>query len=114
MGWDYIDVILFTGDAYIDHPAFGAAVIGRLLEAEGYRVAIVPQPNWRDDLRDRCIRIRKKFCTASKCAAVSVPTKIFRLSRRNWSTCFRPDATQLLQKICRIARSYLYRRNFRM
>ena len=52
LGWDYIDVILFTGDAYIDHPAFGASVIGRLLEAEGYRVAIVPQPNWRDDLRD--------------------------------------------------------------
>ncbi len=51
-GWDQADVILFTGDAYIDHPAFGAAVIGRLLEAEGYRVAIVPQPNWRDDLRD--------------------------------------------------------------
>lgn len=52
LGWDYIDVILFTGDAYIDHPSFGAAVIGRLLEADGYRVAIVPQPNWRDDLRD--------------------------------------------------------------
>ena len=51
-GWEQLDVILFTGDAYIDHPAFGAAVIGRLLEAEGYRVAIVPQPNWRDDLRD--------------------------------------------------------------
>lgn len=51
-GWDRADIILFTGDAYIDHPAFGAAVIGRLLEAEGYRVAIVPQPNWRDDLRD--------------------------------------------------------------
>ncbi|WP_430810963.1 MULTISPECIES: YgiQ family radical SAM protein [unclassified Carboxylicivirga] len=51
-GWDSIDVILFTGDAYIDHPAFGAAVIGRLLEAHGLRVAIVPQPNWRDDLRD--------------------------------------------------------------
>ena len=51
-GWDALDVILFTGDAYIDHPAFGAAVIGRLLEAEGYRVAVVPQPNWRDDLRD--------------------------------------------------------------
>lgn len=51
-GWDALDVILFTGDAYVDHPAFGAAVIGRLLEAEGYRVAIVPQPNWRDDLRD--------------------------------------------------------------
>ena len=51
-GWEQLDVILFSGDAYIDHPAFGAAVIGRLLEAEGYRVAIVPQPNWRDDLRD--------------------------------------------------------------
>ena len=51
-GWDQLDVILFSGDAYIDHPAFGAAVVGRLLEAEGYRVAIVPQPNWRDDLRD--------------------------------------------------------------
>ena len=51
-GWDELDVILFTGDAYVDHPAFGAAVIGRLLEAEGCRVAIVPQPNWRDDLRD--------------------------------------------------------------
>ena len=45
-GWDQLDVILFTGDAYIDHPSFGAAVVGRLLEAEGYRVAIVPQPNW--------------------------------------------------------------------
>ena len=51
-GWDYIDVILFSGDAYVDHPSFGAAVIGRILEAEGLRVAIVPQPNWRDDLRD--------------------------------------------------------------
>lgn len=52
LGWDYIDVILLSGDAYIDHPSFGIAVIGRLLEAEGYRVAIIPQPNWRDDLRD--------------------------------------------------------------
>ncbi|WP_286845663.1 YgiQ family radical SAM protein [Proteiniphilum sp. UBA5310] len=51
-GWDYADVVLFSGDAYIDHPSFGTAVIGRLLESEGLRVAIVPQPNWRDDLRD--------------------------------------------------------------
>lgn len=51
-GWDSPDVILFSGDAYIDHPSFGTAVIGRLLESEGLRVAIVPQPNWRDDLRD--------------------------------------------------------------
>ena len=51
-GWDELDVILFSGDAYVDHPSFGAAVIGRLLEAQGLKVAIVPQPNWRDDLRD--------------------------------------------------------------
>ncbi|ERI83807.1 putative radical SAM protein YgiQ [Bacteroides pyogenes F0041] len=51
-GWDKLDVILFSGDAYVDHPSFGAAVIGRILEAEGLKVAIVPQPNWRDDLRD--------------------------------------------------------------
>ena len=51
-GWDYLDVILFSGDAYVDHPSFGAAVIGRNLEAMGLRVAIVPQPNWQDDGRD--------------------------------------------------------------
>ena len=51
-GWDELDVILFSGDAYVDHPSFGAAVIGRILEAEGLKVAIIPQPNWRDDLRD--------------------------------------------------------------
>ena len=51
-GWDELDVILFSGDAYVDHPSFGAAVIGRLLESQGLKVAIVPQPNWRDDLRD--------------------------------------------------------------
>jgi uncharacterized radical SAM protein YgiQ len=51
-GWDQLDVIIFTGDAYVDHPAFGAGVIGRVLEKEGYKIAIVPQPNWRDDLRD--------------------------------------------------------------
>ena len=52
LGWDYIDVILVTGDALIDHPSFGTAVIGRWLQKWGYRVAVVPQPNWRDDLRD--------------------------------------------------------------
>ena len=51
-GWDVLDVILFSGDAYVDHPSFGAAVIGRVLEAAGYRVAIVPQPDWHGDLRD--------------------------------------------------------------
>ncbi len=51
-GWDELDIVLVSGDAYVDHPSFGAAVIGRTLEKEGYRVAIIPQPNWRDDLRD--------------------------------------------------------------
>lgn len=50
--WTEMDVILFTGDAYVDHPSFGAAVIGRIIEREGFKIAIVPQPNWKDDLRD--------------------------------------------------------------
>ena len=52
LGWDYVDVVIFTGDAYIDHPSFGAAIIARVLEKEGFKVAVVPQPNWKDDLRD--------------------------------------------------------------
>ena len=51
-GWETLDVVLFTGDAYVDHPSFGIAVMGRILEAQGYKVAIVSQPNWQDDLRD--------------------------------------------------------------
>ncbi len=52
LGWDYVDVIIVSADAYVDHPCFGHAVVGRLFEHEGLRVAILPQPNWRDDLRD--------------------------------------------------------------
>lgn len=52
LGWDRPDIILFSGDAFVDHPSFGTAVIARVLMNEGYRVAVVPQPNWRDDLRD--------------------------------------------------------------
>ncbi len=52
LGWDHLDVILFSADAYVDHPSFAAAVIGRILEAEGLNVAIVPQPDWHGDLRD--------------------------------------------------------------
>lgn len=51
-GWEELDVVLVTGDAYVDHPAFGTAVMGRILESMGLRVAIISQPNWRDDLRD--------------------------------------------------------------
>ena len=52
LGWDEADVILFSGDAYVDHPSFGTAVIARVIEDEGFRVAVIPQPNWKDDLRD--------------------------------------------------------------
>jgi uncharacterized radical SAM protein YgiQ len=52
LGWNEIDVIIFSGDAYVDHPSFGPAIIGRVIEDEGFRVAIIPQPNWQDDLRD--------------------------------------------------------------
>lgn len=64
--WDYVDVVLFSGDAYVDHPSFGGAVIGRVLESEGLRVAIVPQPDWRGDFRDF-----KKFGTPRMFFAVS-------------------------------------------
>jgi uncharacterized radical SAM protein YgiQ len=51
-GWEDLDVILISGDAYVDHPSFGTAVIGRIIEDEGLKVGIIPQPNWKDDLRD--------------------------------------------------------------
>ena len=68
-GWEDVDVVLFSGDAYVDHPSFGAAVIGRILEAEGFKVAIVPQPNWRDDLRDfkKMGRPRLFFAVSAGC-----------------------------------------------
>ena len=66
-GWDEVDVVLFSGDAYVDHPSFGTAVIGRLIEAEGYRVAIVPQPDWHGDFRDfrKLGRPRMFFCVSA-------------------------------------------------
>ena len=66
LGWDYVDIVFFSGDAYIDHPSFGTAVVSRLFEDEGLRVAVVPQPNWRDDLRDF-----KKFGTPRLCFCVT-------------------------------------------
>lgn len=69
LGWSEVDVIIVSGDAYVDHPSFGTAVIGRSLEAAGYRVAIIPQPNWRDDLRDfrKFGAPRLFFCVTSGC-----------------------------------------------
>lgn len=68
-GWDELDVILLSGDAYVDHPSFGAAVIGRILEAEGLKVGIIPQPSWHGDLRDfsRLGRPRLYFGIAPGC-----------------------------------------------
>lgn len=68
-GWDYVDVVLFSGDAYVDHPSFAAAVIGRTLEAQGLRVAIVPQPDWRGDFRDftKLGRPRLFFAVSAGC-----------------------------------------------
>lgn len=63
-GWNEVDVIIFSGDAYVDHPAFGAAVIGRVVESAGYRVAIVPQPDWRGDYRDFTKLGRPRLCFA--------------------------------------------------
>ncbi|MGM0613429.1 MAG: YgiQ family radical SAM protein, partial [Bacteroidota bacterium] len=52
LGWEQADIILISGDAYVDHPAFGVAVLARMLQHYGYKVAVIPQPNWKDDLRD--------------------------------------------------------------
>ena len=69
LGWSEVDIVIVSGDAYVDHPAFGAAVLGRSLEAAGFNVAIIPQPNWRDDLRDfrKFGRPRLCFLVTSGC-----------------------------------------------
>ena len=89
-GWSELDVIIVSGDAYVDHPAFGAAVIGRIIESEGLRVGIIPQPNWRDDLRDfkkfgapklffgvtsGCMDTMVNHYTANKRGAIMMPTR---------------------------------------
>ena len=68
-GWEYVDVIFVSGDAYVDHPSFGCAVICRYLERAGYRVAVLAQPNWQDDLRDfkKMGQPRLCFCVSSGC-----------------------------------------------
>lgn len=92
LGWKWIDVILFTGDAYIDHPSFGAAVIGRTLEAAGYRVAIVAQPNWQDDLRDfRKLGAPRLFFGVSAGAMDSTVNHYTPTRRKRSSDAFTPD-----------------------
>ncbi len=91
-GWDSVDVVLFSGDAYVDHPAFGAAVIGRTLQAAGYRVAIVPQPNWRDDLRDfRKFGRPRLFFGVSPGAMDSMVNHYTAARRRRSDDAYTPD-----------------------
>ena len=92
-GWDELDVIIFSGDAYVDHPSFGAAVIGRILEGEGLRVAIVPQPNWRDDLRDfkKLGRPRLFFGVSAGCMD-SMVNKYTANKRLRSDDAYTPDA----------------------
>ena len=91
-GWDELDVIIFSGDAYVDHPSFGSAVIGRILEAEGLKVAIVPQPNWRDDLRDfkKLGRPRLFFGISAGCMD-SMVNKYTANKRRRSNDAYTPD-----------------------
>ena len=112
-GWNEVDVVLISGDAYVDHPAFGSAVIGRILESEGLRVALVPQPNWQDDLRDfkKFGRPRLFFGVTSGCMDSMV--NHYTAARRKRSTDaytpggeagFRPDYatveyTKILKKL---------------
>lgn len=91
-GWDYVDVVLFSGDAYVDHPSFGSAVVARLLESEGLRVAIVPQPNWRDDLRDfrKMGRPRLFFAVSAGCMD-SIVNKYTANKRLRSEDAYTPD-----------------------
>ncbi|MEO1514472.1 MAG: YgiQ family radical SAM protein [Bacteroidota bacterium] len=108
-GWDELDVILISGDAYVDHPAFGNAVIGRILESEGLRVALVPQPNWKDDLRDFRKMGRPKLFFGVTSGCMDSMVNHYTASRRRRSTDaytpggtagFRPDyAVKVYSKI---------------
>lgn len=92
LGWDGLDVILFSGDAYVDHPSFGAAVIGRVLQAHGLKVAIVPQPNWRDDLRDfRKLGRPRLFFGISPGAMDSMVNHYTAARRRRSDDAYTPD-----------------------
>jgi len=92
LGWEQPDVIIFSGDAYVDHPSFGPAVIGRVLEAKGLKVAIVPQPNWQDDLRDfRKLGVPKLFFAVSAGNMDSMVNRYTAGKRLRAEDAFTPD-----------------------
>ena len=84
-GWDEVDIVFFTGDAYIDHPSFGAAVLGRVLEAAGYRVAIVPQPDWHGDFRDFTKFGRPRICFAVSAGSMDSMVNHYTAAKRRRS-----------------------------
>lgn len=91
-GWDVADVILFSADAYVDHPSFGAAVIGRLIEAEGFRVCIVPQPDWHGDFRDfRRLGRPRLFFSIAPGAMDSMVNKYTAARRLRSEDAYSPD-----------------------
>ncbi|MEM9917632.1 MAG: YgiQ family radical SAM protein [Bacteroidota bacterium] len=112
-GWEELDVVLISGDSYVDHPAFGSAVIGRILESEGLRVGLVPQPNWKDDLRDFKKMGRPKLFFGVTSGCMDSMVNHYTAARRRRSTDaytaggsagFRPDYavkvyTQVLKKL---------------
>ena len=112
-GWDQLDVVLISGDAYVDHPSFGPAVIGRIIESEGFKVGIVPQPNWKDDLRDFKKFGRPKYFFGVTSGCMDSMVNHYTASKRKRSTDsytpggeagFRPDYaatvyTQILKEI---------------
>lgn len=102
-GWDYLDVILFSGDAYVDHPSFGAAVIGRVLEAEGLRVAIVPQPDWRGDYRDfKKLGVPRLFFGVSAGAMDSMINHYTANKRLRSDDAYTPDHVRECARIYRV------------
>jgi len=108
-GWDELDVIIVSGDAYVDHPAFGTAVIGRIIQSEGFRVGIIPQPQWQDDLRDFKKFGKPKYFFGVTSGCMDSMVNHYTASRRKRSTDsytpggaagFRPDyATTVYSKI---------------
>jgi uncharacterized radical SAM protein YgiQ len=109
LGWDSVDVIFVSGDAYIDHPSFGAAVISRHLEACGFRVAILAQPNWKDDLRDFKKLGKPRICFAVSSGSMDSMVNHYTAAKRKRNddaytpggqSGFRPDrATVVYSKI---------------
>ncbi len=92
-GWDHIDVILFSGDAYVDHPSFGAAVIGRVLESKGFNVAIVPQPDWHGDFRDfKKLGRPRLFFAVSPGAMDSMVNRYTANRRKRHDDAYSPDS----------------------